>query len=265
MARSVFVTPGSLTLLAVVCLVLVVTPSANAQIFDLTADFSSSANPNGVWSFTRGLSLLAAFPQPGDGNALNPAAANGFWGVGPSFNSDVPFLFKTTVPGSASPPYTNEDFQAGDVFIHSANAGSEIFVNWTAPDAGSLTYTGSIWYGHSFVNRSNDFAVQLNGGTPLNSGTVTVGQGRSNALLFSGSGILSVNAGDVLSVGVFRSAGEPFGALSGVTFTVDFTPVPEPGSIGLVTVGMLALAWRLRRGTDDSRSTSAALNDGSAG
>jgi hypothetical protein len=203
--------------------------AANADVFDLKSDFSNAVNPNGVWSFTQGFSVLTHYPQPGDGNALNTAAANGFWGVGPSFNSNVPFVLQVTQDGSAVPGLTDDDFLLDDVIVHSSNAGLELFINWTAPSDGSVdNYSGSIWYAHSNVTRINDFAVQLNGGAALNSGTVTNGQGKSNAVGFNDAGALSVSAGDVLSISLFRDTGQPFGSLAGVDFTVNFTSaVPE--------------------------------------
>jgi hypothetical protein len=227
-----------------ICLFQLAVP-AHADIFDLAGDFSDSSNPNGVWGFRQGSVLLTHFPQPVDGNALNSAAGNGFWGVTANF-SGVPFILRTTQSGSATPPYNNGDFLAGDVIGHSSNSGAEFRITWTAPSAGNVSYSGAVWYAHSIVTRSNDYMIDLNGGAALNSGTVTNGQDRSNASVFS-SGLIAVQSGDVLSLTLARSAGQSFGSISGVDWTLDFSAIPEPGSALLLALAGTVMALRRRQ------------------
>src|SRR3954454_2298141 len=110
----------------------VATTGALATTYDLKNDFSNVSNPNGAWSFKTGATLLTHFPQPSDGNTLNPAAGNGYWGVGSSFNTLTPEIIKTTTNGSGAPPFTDADFLAGDVIAHSTNPGGGAFhIDWT--------------------------------------------------------------------------------------------------------------------------------------
>lgn len=212
---------------------------AHAVTYDLAADWSDVSNPNGAWSYTQGATPLAHFAQPGDGNSLNPAAGSGFWGVGPTFTS-APFLIRTTQNGSATAPYNDGDFQAGDVIVHATNpgAGAPVFINWTAPGAGEITFAGSIWYAHSPVSRSAAVTALLDGAS-LGSVTVSNGVTRASALSLSGSS-LAVAAGDVLAFRFDPSAGQTFGSLAGIALTIDFeaaAAVPEPASWACMIAG----------------------------
>lgn len=224
---------------------------AHAVTYDLAADWSDAANPNGAWSYTQGASPLAHFGQPSDGNSLNPAAGNGFWGVGPTFAS-APFLIRTTQNGSATAPYNDGDFLAGDVIVHATNpgTGAPAFINWTAPGAGEISFAGNIWYAHSPVSRSAEVTALLDGVT-LGSVTVTNGVTRASALALSGSSI-AVAAGDVLAFRFDPTAGQTFGSLAGIALTVDFqaaTAVPEPATWACMIAGfsMAGAASRKRR------------------
>jgi hypothetical protein len=235
---------------AVVALAILAAP-AQATIFDLAADFSNVSNPNGAWSFTAG-APLASYPQPTTGpfNALNAAAANGYWGAAADFFTP-PFVLKATANGSTI-GYTNEDFLAGDVLVHGPNDGSAVYVNWTAPSDGVIDLTSSLWYAHSIVSRSQDIVVTLDGNV-LGNATVTNGIGRSSAGAVNASG-LSVSAGDMLSFAFSKSAGQQFGSLSGISAVVDFTAkvtppagaVPEPASWAMM-IGGFALAGSVLR------------------
>lgn len=229
------------------------TPAAAAVTYSLANDFSEVNNPNGVWSFTQGTTLLSHYAQPTDGNNLNAAAANGYWGVGPAFNK-APIVIQTSQNGSATPSYSNNDFLAGDVIAHSTNpgAGDQLFINWTAPSAGTISFSSAVWYAHSPVSRSNDISDIL-AGNLLNTVAVNDTITRSKALTTLSGSSLNVAAGDVLAFRLTPTAGETFGSLAGISETVDFTAmvpgVPEPTTWALMLLGFggLGAALRARR------------------
>jgi hypothetical protein len=222
--------------------------SAQAVTYSLASGFSNASNPNGVWSFTQGSTLLGQQTLVGS-NALNPALANGVWGVGPNLDTAVPFVGKTTQNGAATAPYSNADFLAGQVIVHSANSGDALFIHWTAPAAGTVSYLGSAWYAHSPVVRANNVFVTL-GGTPL-SGPTLINNTSSQAspVLLPGLTSTLVAAGTVLSFEIRKDAAQAFGSITGLNLTVDFTasPVPEPATYGLLMAGLLGVGAVVRR------------------
>jgi hypothetical protein len=118
--------------------------------------------------------------------------------------------------------------------------------------AGTITFSGDVWYAHSPVDRSQNYAVLLDFGAPLATGTVAwnSGNGRSNPSTFSSSGPLTVAAGDVLALELAPTAGQMFGSLSGVNLTVDLTAstqTPEPGTNLLLAGGLLCIVTALKR------------------
>ena len=229
--------------------------SAEAATYDLSSDFSNAANPNGVWSFTKGSILLSHYPQPVDSNTLNPAAANGYWGTGANFWS-APFVIQASQDGSATAPYSSNDFLTGDVIAHSTNPGSgdPLFINWTAPSAGVVNLTSSVWYGHSPVTRSVDISAML-GAMVLGTVTVNNAIARPNALTALSYSNLAVNAGDVLAFRFMASSGQQYGAIAGISEVIDFTPninpptVPEPATWAMLIAGfgVVGVASRRRR------------------
>jgi hypothetical protein len=222
---------------------------ASATLYSLGGDFSNASNPNGVWSFTQGTTALTHYPQPSISNTLNPAAGNGYWGVGPSFNTDVPIVLKATVDGATTGAYNNNDFLTGDVIVHSPNAGAPLFINWTAPAAGSINFSSEFWYAHSPVDRSNTVSVLLGGSLITSPLTLDNTSNRSNPDSITATGF-PVTAGEVLAFAFDRSAGQPFGSIDGITETVNFTPsavaVPEPAGWTIILLGIGAMGAALR-------------------
>jgi hypothetical protein len=230
-------------------LISVVAPSiGNATVYNLSSDFSNTANPNGVWSYVYGGNPLAhQAAATANGNPLIPATAGGYFSTGPDLNANTPDVLKAAVNGSAAGG-TNNDFLAGDIVIHSPNDGTALSIVWTAPTAGTIDFSSGIWYAHSSVSRANTASVLLDG-TLLNSAVISSsslsGSQRSNPWSNAGNG-LSVDAGDQLVFNFVKFASD-FGSLNGISATVDFTPnvsaVPEPSTWAMMILGFAGIGF----------------------
>ena len=232
---------------------------AGAITYDLTtAEDANSAgsNPDGVWQFLGGTTVLPFHTIPSSGSCLSGyAGLSADWSVGNVSGNCIPAFAVASGNGPGSP----HDFLTGDVIVHSQDNGNgggngQAFVTWTAPVSGTITIAGVIWYAQSAQTRSNDFTLILGGGPAIASGTVAynsaVGNSRANPLDFTGGGTLSVTAGEVLTLEIQKTAGQASGSIDGIDLSVtETTPsgVPEPTSLQLLGCGLGAMALlRLR-------------------
>lgn len=220
-----------------------------ATVVSLTNDFSLVSNPNGQWSYQDNTTNLAFEIPQNNGNPFIPAVATGYWGLGNDLNTNTPDFAKSLVNCSAAGE-TDLDCLAGDILGHSANDGSTLFLRWTAPSAGNISgLVMSIWYAHSAAGaRSNDF-VLLDNASTLTSGTVSSTSfiNRNNADTYNNAGF-AVSAGEVISLGITKSAGQSFGSLDGMTLDFTFTSnVPEPATLTYTGLCFIAIALGIRR------------------
>lgn len=226
--------------------------TAQAATYDLSADYSDTANPSGTWSYSYNSALLPHVAAPGTPNALNPAiSSNGYFSTGNDLNSNSPDVFKAQVNGS-SVGYTDGDFLAGDVVIHSPNdAIHPLTIVWTAPTAGTISsFSTSVWYAHSVITRANDVTLSSTISsltTQLAAWTISkLSHGdRSNAATFTG-GPLNVSAGDMITLSFLHTAAESFGSLNGVAASVTFSPVaatPLPAALPFFVASLAGLGW----------------------
>ena len=231
-------------------------PARAITVYDNDLDFSDTNNPSGTWSYLQGNTLLTHFtpvPLP----SLAVASTNGYWGTSSSSLSSA--ILRTTANGSSTGLWSDSDFLAGDMLVRTPDpqTGGPTVLAWTAPSAGTLTYSGLVWYADAASGPwSNDFTLALNAGPALEAGTAGIGFDRNNfANLVNGMLPIGVNAGDVLALELTPSVGMPTGSLAGVIWTIDFQPIPEPSSVVLLALGSLGMiAWR-RRITEARRTS----------
>lgn len=218
-------------------------------VYDLRVDFSNTSNPNGPWQYLKGITPLTHF-TPVTQPSLPAAAANGYWGDTASSNNSAIML--TTAKGSATGFFSDNDFLQGEVLVRTTDPnGAPMNVTWTAPTAGTFTYSGFLWFANGPLGPGgNSFTLKLNNGPTMETGSATIGQDRNNVSgMVNGLTPTAVLPGDVLTLQIDPLPGPPFGSLAGVSFTIDFTPVPEPGTLTLATLAGVALvfvAWRRR-------------------
>jgi hypothetical protein len=224
---------------------------AKCDPVSLANDFSvSNGNPNGQWVYQDNTTNLSLEIPLNNGNPVYPAMSGGYWGTGNNLNVNYPDLFKAQVNGSSAGE-TNGDFLAGDIVGLAPNDGSTLFERWTAPSSGTITdVTLLVWYAHSLVTRSDDYEL-LDNSLLLTSGTVsyTSFSYRNSPASYDNVAGFSVQAGDVISLGLTKSAGQAYGALAGESLDFTFMPssVPEPSAGLLLAAVAVGAVVRLRR------------------
>jgi hypothetical protein len=222
------------------------TPAMSAlTVYNLQSDWSKTNNPNGAWAEWKGSTILPHQVGTGDpfSNGLD------FFAMGNSSGNFLPAWWKGT---------------DGNVYTHSWDSSNgesygESILTWTAPQAGTISLSGSIWYDHFGVSRSNDFYLFIED-TLLASGTISVANhnGKANALTFfdalkTGQTLtdLTVRADDVVKLLIVQSSGQQWGTVSGVELIIaeTATPVPLPSALLLFAPGLAGLAAIRRRFT----------------
>ena len=183
-----------------------------ATVYDLTADWSDTANPNGPWRYNEGTNLLphvsAWTGTTGDFSTAQPA-----WARSASGTTIIPAIFK-----SSATVVPVHDWQSGDVIMHTTDpsfgvGGGPGNITWTSPVAATISISGGVWMGREIV-RSNHWALYLNG-TLLTQGDVASPDPYSRSAPFNfaagtgGAGAISslvVGAGDVVKLELTKNS-----------------------------------------------------------
>jgi hypothetical protein len=219
-----------------------------AQVWDVTTDWSDAANPNGPWSYREG-----AIPLPhvnswqsilGGWNVAQPG-----WAESENGTNRLPFWFRSN--GSENFAH---DWITGDVVVHTTDSvngagNGPANLTWTSPVAGTVDLSGGVWIGRD-IERSGNWTLLLNGGT-LTSGSIFSGDPFSRAAPFSfaagtgGAGAvddIAVAPGDVLQLrfDTISVAGDFVGVR--MTITATSSAAPEPATAVLLAAGVLPLA-----------------------
>lgn len=218
--------------------------------FDLTSQWSDTANPNGPWSYNQGISPLPAQASWMPGSYPIPQPC---WAVSATGLGHVPvWLKQRSLPSGVSAcgpaPISSADACVGDVIVHSTDAssvgGASANVTWTSPIAGAVDICGGVWMMRD-IGRANTWRLHKNG-LLISQGTVFSGDPYSRAAPFplsQGSGGsaslsgLSVAIGDVIRLDIVKASSA--GDFCGVTLTISqSSTAPTICAAGTVGIGL---------------------------
>lgn len=226
-------------------------------VYNLAADWSDVANPNGVWSYNQG-----ANPIPVNQSDYAPhffLSPQPAWALATGGLGHTPSWFKSVTTNTVDPLY---DLPIGRVGGHSTDGASldsaPANITWTSPLSGIATVSGGTWLARN-QGRSNDWRLYVND-TLVTGGSLTTGDpyDSSNPLDFAaGFGgpsvlVFPVAVGDTVTFEMVKTF--IFGEFQGVDFQVSVAnaAVPEPATVTLFAFGGMGLAaacWRSRRRT----------------
>ncbi len=230
-----------------VAFVVACSPRAEAAIFDLTADWSDLANPNGAWQYREGNNPLPLISSWNSNFAVTqPAYARQVWPV----TEHIPAFFKATSD--------RNDWLVGDIIVHptgTAMGGANGMANiiWTSDFDGIIGVSGYLWQARDTVGRSAAWDVYLNS-QRLTGGTVawddiysralpcSFADGDGGALALDG---LTVQVGDVIGFYFpMISASPDYIGISAQIIPFSGQPTPEPASMALLLLGSAFLVRR---------------------
>ena len=227
------------TFTMLLCLVVVALPHA-ALAYDVSADFSTSANPNSVWSYGWSTTLGSAFNL----DTSNTTAAYGLTGLGGWFSGQsaegVPDVLRNN---TANPillaPFTN--FQPGQLTLNMFQTTYSV-VRWTAPSTGQFSIAAT-FSAVSTIGGTTDVHVQRNGVSIFDSAV----NGFPSPTSYTGT--VNLVSGDHIDFAVgFGSNGNDHEDTTALGATI--VAVPEPGTLALVSTALgclLPLRFRKRK------------------
>ncbi len=229
-------------LIAATVLVLAVSAIVRGDtiVYNLKSQFSTSQNPNGLWSYNLGSSPITRFQT---------ADCLAGWSCAGDWNGSIVQMISP--PGGGY----QHDWIVGDITVHPLSwyyGGQSEFVNitWTSPFAGTISISGIAWDAAFYAGRDTSWELTA-AGTLLASRSSVYGLYRTDLEasfvnnLLSGKSLtdIPVQAGDVVMFQVEATTSD--GHWVGID--MDITLVPEPTTIVLLTFGGLALLGRKHR------------------
>jgi hypothetical protein len=243
------------TNIALVSTLLLFVEAARAvpSMYSLTGDWSNTLNPHGAWSYNYNNSPISMFQTFWWGQAgwCGNASDWGRWlGDGAILQGSSP-AGMTDPWGNVVPPA--HDWQPGDVILHAlsvAYGGDSTFLNvtWTSPADGTIDISGRAWDAQIYSDRDMRWSLSVGGETFAERSSVrglyrtdSSAQFASNLLGDHTLAGIPVARGDVVE---FLLATQTYyGQFIGLEESIAFTPVPEPGPVALLAMGLLTCGW----------------------
>jgi hypothetical protein len=220
------------------CLAAVALPSA-ALAYSAAGDFSTSSNPNGVWSYGWSTTLGSAFNLSSSNTTSYAGDGLGGWLSALSPDGSPLVLHN----GTLNPITTqNSTFQPGQLALGPGFFLQYSVLRWTAPSSGTFSIAAT-FSGLSSLGDSSAVNILHDGVSIFASNVI----GTPSPTSYSGN--QNIIAGDTIDftvgVGSDESYDEDLTALS-----ASIVAVPEPGALGLVGAGfgcLLSLRFLKRK------------------
>lgn len=229
------------TPLTAITLAITASTAVGSVTHDAAADFSSSSNPNGVWSYayaataTGTTTLLSQSQQ-----RFEPALMPGWARTSDPTSSALPAVFHNSSGGAVPVIDYPAPVEPGALIVHPGDLADEDFVvvRFTAAVGG--LYDASASFEALDTTLGIQALVVVNQSATLYDNTIS---GVGSIASFSTSSSIALSAGDTIDF-IVGNAGNYTN--DSVQLDATVTLVPAPGALGLAT-GALVVARRRRR------------------
>lgn len=234
-----------------IAILLVATSQVHATLFNAAEDFSTNNNPNGVWSYGTIGNTSAPFGPFQSYTTISNYSGIDYW------NSALGMVLHngTNNPITVGSP----TWQPGGLSIRNTAINQASVVRFTAPSTGSYDISGSFYL--SSTSGLSDVGIAENYDSQFSANNNAIGlfgvSGLTGTSLFSLSLLLTQNDTIDFAVGgphYLDDLGDT-GLNVAVSFTPSISPVPEPTTLALLSIGILFLLKSSRVGYA-SRTTS---------
>jgi hypothetical protein len=208
--------------------------TAQAATYDAAAEFSTTNNPNGVWSYGWSSTLASAFNLYSYNGKIIPGKNLDLWVDPTHVASYCPNVLHNATASTIT--FSSARWKPGQLSFHPGSNGEYSHVRWTAPNAGIFNIAAT-FTGIDFVYGTTTDVHVLHNGISLSDGLVN---GSGNTSLFSST--ISVGKNDIIDFAVgYGSNRNYFNDSTALSVTI--SSIPEPASLLLLGLGGLVL-WR---------------------